>query len=58
MNRALLYPHGAPGIVRDLLLTSSVVCDPIEAEQARAWAQAHPARVADPAPLTVEDSDG
>jgi hypothetical protein len=51
------YPHGAPGIVRELLRTPTVVCDPTEAEQAIAWAQAHPAWVDDPAPLVVEDPD-
>jgi hypothetical protein len=25
-------PHGAPGIVRELLLSRSVACDPLEAE--------------------------
>jgi hypothetical protein len=30
------YPHGAPGVVRELLLSRSVVCDPLEAEQALA----------------------
>jgi hypothetical protein len=49
------YPHGAPGIVRELLTSRCVVCDPLEAEQALAWAQAHPAWVEDPAPLVVED---
>jgi hypothetical protein len=34
------YPHGAPGIVRELLHSRSVVCDTLEAEQALAWAQA------------------
>jgi hypothetical protein len=34
-------PHGAPGIVRELLLSRSVVCDPVEAEQALAWARRH-----------------
>jgi hypothetical protein len=28
------YPHGAPGVVRELLLSPSVACDPVEAEQA------------------------
>jgi hypothetical protein len=37
------YPYGAPGIVRKLLLSASVVCDPAEAEQAIAWGRAHPA---------------
>ena len=49
------YPHGAPGIVRELLVTRSVACDPLEAEQALAWARAHPAWTDDPAPLTAND---
>ena len=39
-------PHGAPGIVRELLLSGSVARDPIEAEQAIAWGRAHPAWIA------------
>jgi hypothetical protein len=35
------YPYAAPGVVRELLLSPSVVCDPLEAEQALAWARAH-----------------
>jgi hypothetical protein len=49
------YPHAAPGVVRELLLSGSVVCDPLEAEQALAWARAHPAWMDDPAPLVIED---
>jgi hypothetical protein len=49
------YPHGAPCIVRELLVTRSVACDPFEAEQALAWARAHPAWLDDPAPLVAED---
>jgi hypothetical protein len=49
------YPHGAPGIVRELLRSPSVVCDPVEAEQALAWASAHPAWTDDPAPLFAYD---
>jgi hypothetical protein len=48
------YPHGAPGVVRELLLGRSVVCDPVEAEQALAWAREHPAWFEDPAPLFIE----
>jgi hypothetical protein len=45
------YPGGAPGIVGELLRTSrSVVCDDVEAEQAVAWAQAHPAWTDHPPP--------
>jgi hypothetical protein len=51
------YPHGVPGIVRELLRTLSVVCHPTEAEQALAWAQARPAWVDGPAPLVVDDPD-
>jgi hypothetical protein len=36
------YPTSAPSIVQELLRTSSVVCDGIEARQALAWARAHP----------------
>jgi hypothetical protein len=35
-------PHAAPAIVRELLLSRSVVCDVLEAEQALAWARADP----------------
>ena len=49
------YPHGAAGIVRELLLSSSVVCDPTEAEQALAWGRAHPAWTDDPAPMYASD---
>jgi hypothetical protein len=51
------YATGAPGIVRELLRGSSVACDPVEAEQALAWARAHPAWVEDPAPLYAHDPD-
>jgi hypothetical protein len=48
------YPGGAPGIVGELLRGSrSVVCDRVEAEQAMAWARAHPAWADDPAPLVI-----
>jgi hypothetical protein len=36
------YPHGAPGVIRELLRCPSVVCDRHEAMQALAWARAHP----------------
>jgi hypothetical protein len=36
------YPHAAPGLIRELLRGPSVVCDHAEAEQAMAWARAHP----------------
>ena len=49
------YPHGAPGVVRELLPSRSVVCDPVEAEQALAWARKHPAWIEDPAPLVIEN---
>jgi hypothetical protein len=49
------YPHGAPGVVREVLLSRSVVCDPVEAEQAVAWARGHPAWIEDPAPLVIEN---
>jgi hypothetical protein len=49
-----VYPGGAPGIVRELH-GSSVVCDPIEADQAMAWARAHPAWTDEPAPLVMID---
>jgi hypothetical protein len=49
------YSASAPGIVRELLRGSSVVCDTAEAEQALAWARAHPARIEDPAPLYAHD---
>lgn len=49
------YPRAAPGIVRELLRGPSVVCDPAEAEQALAWARAHPAWIESPAPLYAHD---
>ena len=51
------YVAGAPGIVRELLRGASVACDPIEAEQALAWARAHPAWIEDPAPLYAHDPE-
>jgi hypothetical protein len=51
------YPAGAPGVVRELLASDSVVCDPLEARQAMAWARAHPAWVDEPAPLYEYDPD-
>jgi hypothetical protein len=50
------YPGAAPGIVGELLRASrSVVCDDVEAEQAVAWARAHPAWTDDPPPLVMVD---
>jgi hypothetical protein len=46
---------GAPGIVCEFKRGSSVACDPVEAEQALAWARAHPAWVEDPARLYAHD---
>jgi hypothetical protein len=43
------YASAAPGIVRELLRESSVICA-IEAERALAWARAHPTWVDEPAP--------
>jgi len=51
------YPHSAPGIVRELLVTGSVVCDPTEAEQAIASGRARPAWTDDPAPLYALDPE-
>jgi hypothetical protein len=41
--------------LRELLLSRSVACDPVEAEQALAWARAHPAWIDGPAPLVMAD---
>jgi hypothetical protein len=49
------HASGAPGIVRELLRGESVACDPTEAEQALAWARAHPTWVDEPAPLYAHD---
>jgi hypothetical protein len=49
------HPADAPDIVRELLRSRSVVCDPLEAEQALAWGRAHPGWVEDPAPLAIEN---
>ena len=49
------YPGGAPGIVRELLRSPTVVCDPLEAEQALAWARAHPRWTDSPPPLYLRD---
>jgi hypothetical protein len=47
-------PRAAPGVVRDLLRDSrSVESGRVEAEQAVAWARAHPAWTDDPAPLVI-----
>jgi hypothetical protein len=51
------YPHGAPGIVRELLASGSVVCDPTEAEQAVAWGRAHPKGTDEPPPLYARDPE-
>ena len=40
---------------RFALLSRSVVCDPVEAEQALAWAREHPAWTEDPPPLVIEN---
>ena len=55
VGRVADYPHGAPGIVRELLTSRSFVCDPVEAEQALAWAREHRAWIEDSAPLTIAD---
>ena len=49
------HPHAAPGIVRELM--PSAICYATEAEQALAWARAHPAWIDDPAPLFIHDPD-
>ena len=49
------YPSAAPGIVREQLRGGSVICDPTEAEQALAWARAHPSWAEDPAPLDAHE---
>jgi hypothetical protein len=51
-------PQPAPGIVRELLRSRSVACDPVEAEQALPWGRAHPAWIDDPAPRVTEDPNG
>jgi hypothetical protein len=51
------YASGAPGIVRELMRGRSVACDPIEAEQALAWARAHPAWIEEPAPLYAHEPE-
>jgi hypothetical protein len=49
------HPAGAPGIAREPLRSPSVVRDPLEAEQAIAWARAHPRWTDDPPPLYHDD---
>jgi hypothetical protein len=44
--------------VRKLLRSPSVVCDPLEAEQALAWARAHPRWTDAPPPLYLRDPNG
>jgi hypothetical protein len=44
-------------IVRELLLSASVACDPVEAEQVIAWGRAHPAWTDDPQPLYAFDPE-
>ncbi|HZE32509.1 MAG TPA: hypothetical protein VE198_13855 [Actinoallomurus sp.] len=38
-----LYPSAAPGLVRELARSESVVADSLEIQQAAGWARAHPA---------------
>jgi hypothetical protein len=52
------YPSGGPGIVRELMRGPSVACDPTEAEQALAWARAHPTSVEDLPPHYAHDPNG
>jgi len=49
---------GCPHPWIELLPSGSVACDPVEAEQALAWARAHPAWIDGPAPLVMEDPNG
>jgi hypothetical protein len=42
---------------RELLLSASVACDPVEAEQVIAWGRAHPAWTDDPQPLYAFDPE-
>jgi hypothetical protein len=44
-----------PGLCGELLLSGSVVCDPIEAEQAIAWGRAHVGRAK---PIAAERRSG
>ena len=49
------HPHAAPGIVRELMRAPSVICCATKAEQALAWARAHPAWTDEPAPVHAHD---
>jgi hypothetical protein len=52
-----IRPHdgGAPSLIRELLRSPSVAADPIEAQQAVAWARAHPAWRDEDPPLIARD---
>ncbi|HET9270420.1 MAG TPA: hypothetical protein VFO31_19725 [Vicinamibacterales bacterium] len=52
------YESSAPGIIRELLRSTSVVCDRTEALQALAWARAHPCWRDDEPALEVLDTIG
>jgi hypothetical protein len=49
------YDTAAPSIIRELLRGPSVVADAIEAQQAVAWARAHPSWRDDDPPLLAQD---
>ncbi len=51
------YPHGAPGIVRELLAGGSVVCDPTEVDQAIAWAERVRRGPMNPPPMYAVDPE-
>jgi hypothetical protein len=48
--------NSAPGLIRQLARGQSVVSDPVEANQAVAWAKAHPAWRDDDPPFVPHDS--
>jgi hypothetical protein len=49
------YSAGSPGIIRELVSGRSVAADPLEIQQAVAWARAHPAWRDDDPPLVARD---
>jgi hypothetical protein len=50
------FPSSAPALVHELRCGPSVVCERVEAEQALAWARAHPAWDDDDPALAVVSS--
>jgi hypothetical protein len=50
------FDSSAPSLVRELRSSPSVAADPLEVQQAVAWARAHPAWFDDDPPLVAHDA--